>query len=39
MALGYLRVLGNAIGLLGVFTLLGFAVRGSARLLSASSAH
>ena len=39
MALGYLRVLGNAVGLLGVFTLVGFAVRGSGRLLSPSSTH
>jgi hypothetical protein len=38
-ALGYLRVLGNAVGLLGAFTILGFAVRGVGRLLSPSSTH
>jgi hypothetical protein len=37
--LGYLRVLGNAVALLGVFTLLGFAVRAAGRVLAPSGTH
>jgi hypothetical protein len=38
-ALGYLRVLANAVALLAAFTVLGFAVRGIGRLLCPSGTH